>query len=389
MAFFFVPCLCMIVRLLLRVFFMTLEIAVLLVAGLAILTFGADLLVRGSVKLAYFFGISPLVTGLTIVAFGTSAPELAVSLNSALEGNADIAMGNVVGSNICNILLILGLSAVLLPLVVRQQLIRVDVPIMIGISLLLYWLAMDGVVSRTEGLILFGIVIVYVAFLIWLEKRELPEVEKEYEAEYKPQEPITQRGALLNGIVAVTGLTLLIVGADWMVDGAVQLARSLGVSELIIGLTIVALGTSLPEVATSVVAALKGERDIAVGNVVGSNIFNILSVLGLSAAIAPAGVAVSPTALAFDLPVMAAVAILCLPIFFTGSVISRPEGAILLFYYIAYLTFLILDATRSHALSWYREVMMLIVIPATVSYVFFEVFRHIRAARTSKSRQTS
>ncbi|MFC1464575.1 MAG: calcium/sodium antiporter, partial [Candidatus Brachytrichaceae bacterium NZ_4S206] len=291
---------------------------ILFVAGLALLVIGAESLVRGASRLAAAIGISPLVIGLTVVAFGTSAPEMAVSSVSALNGAADIAVGNVVGSNIFNILLILGLSALVAPLVVSQQLVRLDVPLMIGASALALLFALDGSVGRLEGVVLFAGVIAYTAFLIIQSRRESNKtVQQEYEQEFRAGPGGPARTAL-NLVLIVAGLGMLVLGSRWLVDGAIAVARALGVDEVVIGLTIVAGGTSLPEVATSVMASIRGERDIAVGNAVGSNLFNLLSVLGLTAMVAPAGVAVAPSVLAFDMPVMLVVAIACLPIFFTG-----------------------------------------------------------------------
>ncbi|HHY53962.1 MAG TPA: calcium/sodium antiporter, partial [Chloroflexi bacterium] len=318
----------------------------LLVGGLITLVIGAEILVRGASRLAAALGISPLVIGLTIVAFGTSSPEMAVSIQSAISGQVDIAIGNVVGSNIFNILFILGLSAVIVPLVVAEQLVRLDVPLMIGISVLVWVLSFNGFIEQWEGIVLFASLIAYTIFLIVQSRREKGKaIEAEYETEYALHEPRTGRRALLNISMAVSGLVLLVFGARWFVDGAVELARNLGMSELIIGLTIVAAGTSMPEVATSLVAAIRGERDIAVGNVVGSNIFNILAVLGLSALASPAGLPVASGMLTIDMPFMVAVAIACLPIFLTGHTIARWEGVVFLAYYAAYTVYLVLDAT--------------------------------------------
>jgi cation:H+ antiporter len=257
---------------------------VLFVLGLALLIVGAEGLVRGASRMALGLGISPLVVGLTVVAFGTSAPELAVSIQSALSvpNGADVALGNVVGSNIVNVLLILGVSAVITPLVVQQQLIRLDVPLMIGVSVVVFLMSFDGTISRIDGLILFAGIIAYTVFAIRQSRRESVDVQEEYRAEFDANRPQSIGDWLKNVAFLIGGLALLVVGSRWMVDGAVSFARVFGISELVIGLTIVAVGTSLPEIATSIVAALRGERDIAVGNVVGSNIFNLLSVLGLS-----------------------------------------------------------------------------------------------------------
>lgn len=258
-----------------------------LIVGLVILTVGAEILVRSASKLAIAAGISPLVVGLTVVAFGTSAPELVVSVQSAFTGQADIAIGNVVGSNIFNVLFILGVSALIVPLGVSQQLVRFDVPLMVGLSILVWLMAgFDGAIDRTDGLCLVAGLAAYTIFAIVQSRKEQAAIKAEYEAEFGIDEKrFTGRQVLLNFVLLVAGLTLLILGARWFVDSAVTIARLLGVSELIIGLTIVAVGTSLPEVATSIMAAIHGERDIAVGNVVGNNMFNIMAVLGVSSTI--------------------------------------------------------------------------------------------------------
>ncbi len=356
---------------------------VLFVLGLALLIVGAEGLVRGASRMALGLGISPLVVGLTVVAFGTSAPELAVSIQSALSGpnGADVALGNVVGSNIANVLLILGISAAITPLVVQQQLIRLDVPLMIGISVVVFVMALDGTISRIDGLILFAGIIAYTVFAIRQSRQESAEVQEEYRAEFNANRPQSIGDWLKNVAFLIGGLALLVVGSRWMVDGAVSFARVFGVSELVIGLTIVAVGTSLPEIATSIVAALRGERDIAVGNVVGSNIFNLLSVLGLSSVVAPAGISVAPAALNFDMPVMIAVAVACLPIFFTGRLIARWEGWLFLGYYIAYTLYLILAASQHDILPAFSAVMGLFVLPLTAVTLVFLAWRALRAER--------
>lgn len=345
---------------------MTIMTWVFFVGGLILLILGAEWLVRGASRLAAKVGISPLVIGLTVVAFGTSSPEMAVSVQSALAGQSDIAVGNVVGSNIFNVLFILGLSAIIAPLIVQQQLIRLDVPIMIGLSLLMYLMSLDGVIGRFEGVILFGGIIAYTVFLIRQSRKESKAVEDEYAQEYADKKETGWKSWVINFGLVVVGLGLLVQGSNWLVDSAITIARAFGLSELIIGLTIVAAGTSMPEVATSVMAAIKGERDIAVGNVVGSNIFNILSVLGLTALVAPDGVPVSQAAEAFDIPVMLAVAVMTLPIFFTNNLIERWEGGLFLFYYVAYTAYLILDANQHDALPLFNNVLLFGIIPITV-----------------------
>jgi cation:H+ antiporter len=334
---------------------------VLFVAGLGLLVLGADWLVRGASRLAANLGISPLVIGLTVVAYGTSAPELAVSVKSAWAGQPDLALGNVVGSNIFNVLFILGASALITPLLVSSQLVRIDVPIMIGISLVTLVLAGDGVIGRLDGALLFAGAVTYTVFQVWQSRKESAAVRAEYAQEFGPRRSST----LANVAFVLAGLGLLVLGSRWLVNGAVAFAQVLGVSELVIGLTIVAAGTSLPEVATSLLAALRGERDIAVGNVVGSSIFNLLAVLGLAALVAPVGLPVSAALLRFDVPVMIAVALACLPIFASGARIARWEGALFLFYYVAYTTYLVLAAQQHDALPAFSAVMELFVLPLT------------------------
>ncbi len=327
---------------------MSVMVLVSLVVGLVILTLGSDLLVRGASRLALAVGITPLVIGLTVVAFGTSAPEMAVSLQGALSGQADVALGNVVGSNIFNVLFILGVSALIAPLAVNRQLLRVDVPLMLGVSALTYALAWDGAISRLEGLALFAGIIAYTWRAIKMGRTsEAADEAAELEGAEAPR-TAAQTAREIGFILA--GLVLMVLGARWFVSSSIDIARWLGMSELVIGLTIVAAGTSLPEVATSIMATLRGERDIAVGNVIGSNIFNILAVLGASSAIAPAGVKVAPAALAVDIPVMLLTALICLPIFFTQRIIDRVEGAVFLGGYILYVTFLIMSNMQSAAL---------------------------------------
>lgn len=350
----------------------------LFVVGLGCLIGGAEVLVRGASRLAITIGISPLVVGLTIVAFGTSAPELAVTVQASLAGQPDVALGNVVGSNIANVLLILGLSSLITSLAVAQQLVRLDIPIMIGVSVLLLLLALDGRVGRLDGLLLFAGIIAYTTFAIRQSRKESRAVEQEYQAEFGT----SARGqVLLNLALVAAGLVLIVLGARWLVNGAVAVARLVGVSELVIGLTIVAVGTSLPEVATSLIASLRGERDIAVGNVVGSNIFNIMAVLGLGSALAPGGVPVAPAALRFDIPVMIAVAVACLPIFARGYVIARWQGLLFLFYYAAYTLYLLLAAVQHDALPVFSRMMLLFVLPLTALTLAVVALRTIRANR--------
>lgn len=322
---------------------------------------GAEGFVRGASRLATGLGISPLVVGLTVVALGTSAPEGAVSVGASLKGQPEMALGNVVGSNIFNVLLTLGLTALLTPLAVSSRLVRLDVPLGIGAAVGVLLLAMDGTIGQGDGLVLIGGLAAYTILLLY-EVRAGPDADTE-------ERPGTETSEaprwIRNGGLILGGLVLLVLGAQWIVTGAVDLAQRLGVSELVIGLTIVAGGTSLPELATSVLAGLQGRREMAVGNVLGSNLLNLLAVLGLSALVAPDGVPAASSVLWFDLPVMIATAVACLPIFFTGQVVARWEGALFLGYYGAYVGYLFLAATQHDALPAFGTAMWGVVLPLT------------------------
>ncbi|MEP0804102.1 MAG: calcium/sodium antiporter [Chloroflexota bacterium] len=345
----------------------------LFIAGLVVLIFGAELLVRGSSRLAAAFGVSPLVIGLTIVALGTASPEIAVSLQAAVSGQGDITIGNIIGSNIFNILFVLGLSAVFAPLLIAEQLIRLDAPIMIGISLFTYLLVVDGKLGKLDSALLFAGVVAYTLFSLRQSRKENKQIQQEYAQEYAQKEASTPRNILKYILLIAAGLSLLVLGARWLVNAATAIAVALGVSELAIGLTIVAAGTSLPEVATSVVAALRGESDIAVGNAVGSNIYNLLGVLGLAGLVAPGGIGIAENALRFDLPVMIFVAVVTLPIFYIDSRVSRLEGGMLFSYYLLYTVYLILRSSESPALPalttfalFYAPLTFLMVLTAAI-----------------------
>lgn len=352
---------------------------VLFVVGLILLSVGAEVLVRGASRLAAAVGISPLVVGLTVVAFGTSAPEMAVSVQAAFSGQAgaDLAVGNVVGSNIFNILLILGLAASIAPLIVAQQLVRIEIPLLIVVSILLFLFALDGVIGRMDAAVLFAAVLAYTTFVVRQSRKESAAIQEEYAHEY-PAHPKQAVQLMLDVLMIVGGLALLVIGSNWLVDGAIAIARMLGMSELVIGLTIVAAGTSLPEVATSVIASIKGERDIAVGNVVGSCLFNLLAVLGLAGLVAPDGINVPASALRFDIPIMLAATIACLPIFFTGFTIARWEGFVFLGYYIAYTAFLLLNTAGHDALETFNQAMLWFVIPLTTITIVVTVMRQLQ-----------
>lgn len=343
--------------------------AALLLGGLVGLVGGAELLVRGASRLALSFGLSPLLVGLTVVAWGTSAPELAVSVGAALQGSPSVALGNVVGSNIANLLVILGVSALAGPLVVSRQLVRLDLPAMLGATAVVVIFCGDGQVSRPEGVVLAVGMVLYTMLTVRAAKQ------------YQPLESPTDEAtgpAWVAVLQVLGGLLILVKGATWFVTGAVLVARAAGLSELVIGLTVVAVGTSLPELATSVMAAVRGQRDLAVGNAIGSNLGNLLAVLGV-AAIAGGGIAVPDAALWFDLPVMLAVSIAALPVCYTGHLVSRSEGALALCYYVAYTTYLVLAAERHDSLHAFSRAMAWFVIPLTVAALGVGLYRELRA----------
>jgi cation:H+ antiporter len=332
----------------------------LFLAALVLLVAGGELLVRGAARLASGIGVSPLVIGLTVVAFGTSSPELAVSIRAALHGQADIAVGNVIGSNIFNVLFILGLSAVLVPLTVGAQLVRVDVPVMVGTSIVVFLMALDGRIARPEALLLALALVGYITLQLRASRNGAPPDDVARSAAGRP---------LFNVLFIAAGLGLLLLGSNWLVRAATSIAAMMGVSHLIVGLTIVAAGTSMPEVVTSVVAGLRGQRDIAIGNVIGSNIFNLLAVLGFTGLLAQGGLAVSTSAATLDIPIMVAVAVLCLPVFI-GQSIGRWEGLLFLGYYVLYTTYLILAASHHDALSDLQDFARF-VLPLTVLTLLF------------------
>lgn len=336
---------------------------ILILIGLGLLVAGAELLVKGASQLANRYGLPPLVIGLTVVAFATSTPELVVALESTLNGRPAVAVGDVVGSNIFNVLFVLGLAALVAPIVVSSHLLRLDVPLMIFISTFFYYRCQNRVISQAEGLLLFVGLVIYTGAMIYFGHREY----NRNKVTPTPQEMATRPTSPARTLMAiVAGFGLIALGSHWLVEGGVQIARWMNVSDLVIALTLVAVGTSLPELVTSVVASVRGERDIAVGSIVGSNIFNLLGVVGLTALVTPGGLAVPPVAIAFDIPVMVAVAIVCLPIFFTGGEIARWEGALLLVYYLIYAVYLVLAASKNDDLEAFGEIVMWFVIRPTV-----------------------
>lgn len=328
------------------------------IIGLIALIWGAEILVRASSKLAASLGVSKLVIGLTVVAFGTSAPELAVGIEAGLLNEPDILMGNVIGSNLTNTLLILGLAALIIPLQVHKNLIRFDLPMMITVTLILILLSLNNIITFWECVLLVICLFVYLFALVRFSgKSRLPE-----------DELVESGSPWKNGLLSVAGLVLLIAGARWMVESATIFAVMAGVSELVIGLTIVAIGTSLPEIVTSILAAVRGEKDLAVGSIVGSNILNILSVIGISGLFI-SGIPVQESLLKVEYIVLMAVSVLCFPFFFTGRKIKRIEGAIFLSSYILYLFYLYLNSITSTHLTTFIQWVLYGFVPLVILYV--------------------
>ncbi len=324
------------------------------IAGFLLLVVGAELVVRGGSRLAALLGIKPLIIGLTVVSIGTSMPELAVGVAAGLQGSGSLAVGNIAGTNLVNILLILGLSAFLRPLPLHLQVIKLDLPVMIIAAAALAGLAGDGILTPLEGGLMIGASIIYTILLIRISRSESPRVEEEFkdmcdggatETCGLNAPAIRRKGALIRakyGAILAAGMGITVLGADWLVDGATAIARSLQVSEAVIGLSIVAIGTSSPELVTTIVATLRDERDVAIGNLLGSSIYNILLILGLTALVTPAGLAVTRNLQLFDIPLMTLVALACVPVFLTGRCISRMEGGLGVATYLVYLIWLVL-----------------------------------------------
>ena len=362
-----------------------LHIGLLFIAGLVFLTLGAETLLRGASRLAVAVGITPLVVGVTVVAYGTSAPEVAVTVQAVFADppQSDLAIGNVVGSNISNVLLVLGLASLVAPLVVSRTLVRVTVPVMIAVTGLVWFMSLDGKIDRAEGITLLVGAVLFSVLSVTRGRRAAAAalaLKRQHEPPVSTARKV--RGVVLNVSAIVAGLVLLVIGSRWLVEGAVKVAQLLHVSELIVGLTVVAVGTSLPEIATSLMASLRDQRDIAVGNVVGSNIFNLLLVLGVCATVAPHPIAVSSSALRFDIPIVFAVSVAAWAIFYTEWTIERWEGVAFLAFYAAYTLFLYLQATKHQALQQYTTVMVYFILPIAGLTLLVFVFRHWRSKST-------
>ena len=341
------------------------------ILGLIALIWGAEVLVRSSSKLAASLGVSKLVIGLTVVAFGTSAPELAVGIEAGIMNEPDILMGNVIGSNLTNTLLILGLASLIMPLQVHKNLIRFDLPVMITSTVILILLSLNNIITFWECALLFACLFVYLFALVRFSGKS-----------QMTKEEITEAGSpWANGLLSIVGLAMLIAGARWMVESATIFAQMAGVSELVIGLTIVAIGTSLPEIVTSILAAVRGEKDLAVGSIVGSNILNILSVIGISGLFI-SGIPVQDSLLRVEYNVLLAVSILCFPIFFTGRRIKRIEGAIFLTSYILYLFYLYLGSINSTFLPTFVQWILYGFVPLIILYVTIALIIEFRTKKT-------
>lgn len=338
-----------------------------LFGGLCLLIIGAELMVRAAVRLAERLHVRPLIIGLTIVALGSSAPQMTVSLQAALTDNPDIAVGSVVGSGIFNILVTLGLSALIIPLRVSRQLVRLDIPLMIGAGLLVFILAWNKDLGRFDGILLLGALALYLGLLL----RQSRHSTRPHGT--RPQE--TRQSWLISVLMILAGLAMLVFAGRLLLGAAVAVATDLGLSERVIGLTVVAVGTSLPELATSLIAALRGQRDIAVGNVIGANLFNLLGVLGLTALLAPTPLSVSPNALDFDLPVMLGVAALCLPVFYSGYRVTRAEGLLLLGLYLVYGLHVVSFTTGMPLAGKLERLMLFYVLPALLTFLLFTSIR--------------
>lgn len=302
----------------------------LFIAGLALLLLGADFLVRGATSIGLRLGITPLVAGLTIVAFGTSSPELAVGVDSSYRGLGDMAIGSVVGSNICNIALVLGAAALVRPINIQSQLVRLDIPVMIFCSLLLILVLMDGVISAFDGVVLVGGIAAYIFFSIYLARGEQKKIQDEFGEVVRDNLLAWWKEILL----VVVGLGMLISGGSILVDTAVELARGFKIAPALIALTVIAVGTSLPELATAMLASFRRQGDIAIGNAVGSNIFNILAIVGISALVGPLRMGAIKWS---DLVVLLAVSLILIPLVISRRQLERSEGVFLLAIYFLYM----------------------------------------------------
>ncbi|MBB5986492.1 calcium/sodium antiporter [Sphingobium lignivorans] len=311
-------------------------------AGLLLLVLGAEFVVRGGTQLAARLGVPPLVIGLTVVAIGTSTPELAVGVSSALRGEGELSVGNIVGASMINILFVLGLSAVIRPLDIRMQTIRLNLPMIVVASLMLWGMAWDSVLTRREGAMLIVAALAYTAVILCTARRESMAVRMVFAEEFQAEpDPTPMPDMLFSLALLVLGIVASVIGADWLVDGAVALARQWGVSDAFIGLTIVAIGTTSPELVTTIVSTIRNARDIAIGNLLGSSAYNILFILGITCIVPEQGIAIGPWLSRVDMPLLVVLALLCIPVFLSGRRVSRAEGGGFVLAYLVYLVFLV------------------------------------------------
>ncbi|WP_338485821.1 calcium/sodium antiporter [Pseudomonas trivialis] len=337
-----------------------------MVSGLLLLIVGAEVLVRAAVRLAASLKVRPLIIGLTIVAFGSSAPQMTVSLQATLAGNTDIAVGSVIGSSIFNVLVTLGLAALIIPLRVSRQLVRLDIPVMIIAALLVFTLAANEELTPLDGLLLLIALLAYLGVLHY---------QTRHSRRPRTLDTVARAPWLSSVVRIVGGLLVLVLAGHLLLGAAVDVASDLGLSERIVGLTLIGVGTSLPCLATSLIAALRGEREIAVGNVIGSNLFNLLGVLGLTALLAPTPLSVSPNAVDFDLPVMLGVVVLCLPVFYSGYRVTRAEGLVMLGLYLAYGLHVMAFTTGMPLTGKLEHLMLYYILPALVAFLLFSTLR--------------
>ncbi len=318
---------------------------VLFVLGLVLLVAGAELVVRGASHVAAMLRISPMIIGLTIVSIGTSAPELAIGIIAGVQGQGDLVIGNIAGTNLLNLLFILGLSALLRPLPLHLQIFKLELPVIVFAAALMTFLAWDGVLSAFDGITMLSVALVYTVALILITRHASQRAQKEFREEYGPEivqdTQFTWQGRAWYAAMLLVGITLTVVGAELLVRGAVSIAQAMGVSATFIGLTIVAIGTSAPELVTTIICTIKNDRDVAVGNLLGSSIYNILIILSIPCIISPGGLPVERQLLWVDIPLMAGVAIGAIPVFITGKQISRLEGGLGIAIYLTYFLWLV------------------------------------------------
>lgn len=327
--------------------------SIIFIAGLITLLIGAEMVLRGASKFAVIMGVKPLIIGLTIVSIGTSAPELAVGITASLQGSGSLAVANIAGTNLVNILFILGLSALIQPLPLQLQTLKLDIPMIVVAAILMTVLAWDGTLSRLDGVLMLGVAVLYTLAVVRFSKNESQAVAKQFEdmcgidaEEACNIDAAASKQRIMNtkmkyALILAIGIVITVIGANWLVNGAIGIARSLNVSEVIIGLTIVAIGTSSPELVTTIISTIRNDRDVAVGNLLGSSIYNILVILSLICMVSPGGLPVERQLLWLDIPLMLGVALICIPVFLSGNRISRVEGGIGVAIYIIYLFWII------------------------------------------------